>query len=1413
MKRYFLLCVVLVLVPVWAWGAQAPVINPTYKSLRIDSTGSGRVHIKAKSGSGDSLVVQFYPVDSCGTLFMGGIGSTSKNFLYYTPCNSNDTIGLLSVSAAGDDTVKWLINVDTTASIHLSKDSIIVESVTGSHVVFKSPDVFSLRADSVGKTDILGYVTILGSLRLMMDTATVGDVRVFYPFDTTLAGGIPNGAGPFWNSANGQFEFTVPTGTGQNLGTDTGNGSQASFTLPTNTIFGPDSTTQFKFDDQATDTLSVTVVKIPDGAVSATGKIAQHVVDTSDLNVGNTGGADAFLTNQLGGAMEWTEAATLGGAGITVAAGPVFSVGSDSTISVSATGVGVVKIPDNSVDSAKIAAKGISTGDLQDTVVTAAKLKSASVDSIKLVDKGISTGDIQDTAVTLAKLKSASVDSVKLVDKGISTADLQDTVVTAAKIKSAVIDSTKLTDKGISTGDLQDTVVTAAKIKTGVVDSTKLTDKGVSTGDLQDTVVTTGKIKSSAVDSIKIADKGVSTADLQDTSVTAAKIDTHVIDTSKINVTNTGSAGQVLTKASGSNSQFTWATDQTGGAGASRIFVDSGNGSEAPVPMSDSLVLQGDTTFYWRYEDQLRDTVNGTVVKIPDGAVSGTAKIAAGAVELADLATGAVDSAKILDKGISTGDLQDTVVTAAKLKSGIVDSVKILDKGISTGDLQDTVVTAGKLKSASVDSVKLVDKGISTGDLQDTVVTGSKIDTHAIDTSKLDVTNTGSAGQVLTKAVGANGQFTWATDQTGGGSASRMFVDTGDGTQAAVATSDSMVIQGDSTIQWRFEDQARDTINPTIVKIPDGAVTGTAKIATGAVELADLATGSVDSAKILDKGISTGDLQDTVVTLGKLKSASVDSIKLIDKGISTADLQDTVVTTAKLKGGSVDSIKILDKGISTADIQDTAVTTAKIKGGAVDSVKILDKGISTADLQDTVVTLAKMKSASVDSIKLVDKGISTGDVQDTAITLAKLKSASVDSIKLVDKGISTGDLQDTAVTTAKIKSGAITTAKLLDGDIQPHDVDEGTAAAQNDVPVRGAADNDFDWIPSAGTGRFNRASMCYGPYAWQYSSTTTDTDPTAGILKMNNTSIPSVTFLYVDTISLSGVEVGDSTFAEFATNDQVWLEDINNPSNAVLFRVTGGGTNGTGYWKIPVAVMDSATTGQFTNTDTLTCRFIHAVNQGSVYGIKIGASNNATDYAYFTGSEFTPSASYNFNIGASGAYWASGFINTLWLDASSGGQIYLPARTSPNPGDKRQFLLDTNDYNIAMTDGSVDYVVGGRDKMFSIVLDDPPNISRDTIPILTPDAPWAPNGIVITKLGVAFVYTSTDTVKFAFGTRPDSTTTWIDTLITSASREVTSTTFNSATIAAGSWLSIVIDRCNDAGNIVTVWGTYYVRVN
>lgn len=124
----------------------------------------------------------------------------------------------------------------------------------------------------------------------------------------------------------------------------------------------------------------------------------------------------------------------------------------------------------------------------------------------------------------------------------------------------------------------------------------------------------------------------------------------------------------------------------------------------------------------------------------------------------------------------------------------------------------------------------------------------------------------------------------------------------------------------------------------------------------------------------------------------------------------------------------------------------------------------------------------------------------------------------------------------------------------------------------------------------------------YAPgYRLTYSNTTTDSDPGAGTLRLNNATHASATFAYVDNTDAAGATITtwlDGLDDSTQTNHRGYLR-IQKASDPAIYReyvVTGAVTDGTGYRKIPLSHVASA--GSLSNSDTVVVTFSRSGNSG-----------------------------------------------------------------------------------------------------------------------------------------------------------------------------------------------------------------------
>lgn len=92
--------------------------------------------------------------------------------------------------------------------------------------------------------------------------------------------------------------------------------------------------------------------------------------------------------------------------------------------------------------------------------------------------------------------------------------------------------------------------------------------------------------------------------------------------------------------------------------------------------------------------------------------------------------------------------------------------------------------------------------------------------------------------------------------------------------------------------------------------------------------------------------------------------------------------------------------------------------------------------------------------------------------------------------------------------------------------------------------------------------------------SWEFNVSTTAADPGFQQFSLDDSTISNVTAIYINESALQNFDI--NTIGSFlAVGYRIFIQQKNDTTNAALFTITGGLTNNTGWWTIPVTVVSS----------------------------------------------------------------------------------------------------------------------------------------------------------------------------------------------------------------------------------------------
>ena len=270
-----------------------------------------------------------------------------------------------------------------------------------------------------------------------------------------------------------------------------------------------------------------------------------------------------------------------------------------------------------------------------------------------------------------------------------------------------------------------------------------------------------------------------------------------------------------------------------------------------------------------------------------------------------------------------------------------------------------------------------------------------------------------------------------------------------------------------------------------------------------------------------------------------------------------------------------------------------------------------------------------------------------------------------------------------SITTPEFTDSASDRASRLLGFSSDGNTLEATTGRVNTVTVSNVATSSGS--PGAATASFTTSSGAlalgipvgqtgHAGVSMQYSTTTTDSDPGAGFIRGNNTSLNSCTILYVDdSDGTTDISAWVQSWDNSSSGSKGFITLAGNPNSSsplVIFKVNGTVTDASGYTKVPVAYVAGSTS--ITNSAEISVQFSPA-GDGDVAGLDYTFSTTTTDSDPGTGvlrlNHGTIGSATAIYIDDSDANSAdvSAYLLT-WDDSTNSadrGQIYITKKSAP----------------------------------------------------------------------------------------------------------------------------------------------------
>ena len=339
-------------------------------------------------------------------------------------------------------------------------------------------------------------------------------------------------------------------------------------------------------------------------------------------------------------------------------------------------------------------------------------------------------------------------------------------------------------------------------------------------------------------------------------------------------------------------------------------------------------------------------------------------------------------------------------------------------------------------------------------------VTTDEIDNEAINDNKLDLTNVGTDGQILSKD---GTQFAWVDDI--GHTTHPLFLTrdfpNGVALQNAADTT-GVGAQANKAMILITADQhtgSGDNLNST--NTPAGTAIGQMSypmhVWTSIPNFTDLA-GTTVPTNLTQDAQANYLLSSADGRSGSLRYRFPEgSLFRVFRAANSEENPSSNTNRPRMQ-----LVRWLPQSIVTQIVGGSSITvTDGGRGNSTPTVAVTTGGITTTLLADGSVTTAKIGDGAVTNAKLANNAVTSAKIDDGAVGPSDLSQNAVTSTRIADGTITSADIGNNAVTTNKIANDAVTEAKLdmhnspSSGDVLTYDSSNGLQWQSNITGISG----------------------------------------------------------------------------------------------------------------------------------------------------------------------------------------------------------------------------------------------------------------------------------------------------------------------------------------------------------------------